>query len=335
MTEPQNPLYETWLETLPGFFRALMPPGVVPTDVFSHAGDAAPASPLPFPVDQVARALGVMNGMLTQLYQSYLPLLAQGGFNAERLQHLVTATTEGVNRLRESLSMSTSAWPDEQQLSVMTGLFRPWDMWKRALLAMLPGGGGSLWAFAGESADGDKPHPLRVGIERTFGGLADAFGLDPLRHVEGAWRETLLAGLARQRAQTEYLLIVAEAWSKGTEHLLHELNELGARGERLESLLAFLRLWAKTFDTAMHEALQSERALAATTKLIRADTRQRQQLQQVVSVVSEALHVPTRDDVDEAYREIQELKREVRQLKKAMQPPVAASKERSVKEREV
>jgi polyhydroxyalkanoate synthesis regulator phasin len=335
MTEPQNPLYDTWLKTLPGFFRALMPPGAVPTSGFSYTGDAAPASQLPFPVDQVARALGVMNGMLTQLYQSYLPLLAQGGLNAERLQHLVTATTEGVNRLRESLSISASAWPDEQHLSVMTGLAKPWDLWKGALLAMVPGGEGSLWTFAGESADAEKPHPLRVGIERTFGGLADAFGLDPLRHVEDAWREMLLAGFARQRAQIEYLLIVAEAWSKGTEHLLHELNELGARGERIETLLAFLRLWAKTVDTAMHEAMQSERALAATTKLIRTGTRQRQQLQRVVSVASEALHVPTREDVDEAYREIQELKREVRQLKKAMQPPVAASKERSVKEREL
>ena len=338
MAELQNPLYGAWFKMLPGFFRTLMPPGAVPSGVSSQASEAEAASPAPFPAGQVVKALSIMNGMLTQLYQAYLPLLAQGGLNAERLQGLATAATGSIERMRESLSMPASVWPDAGRWSAMTHLARPWDMWTAAVLTMLPSEEGSLWTgslLGGEPGAAGTPHPLRVGIERTFGALADAFGLDPLRHVEDAWREMLSATFARQRAQMEYLLVVAEAWSKGTQRLLDGLNEMGARGERVESLLAFIRLWARGVDATMHEAMQSERALGVTAKLIRADTRHRQQLQRVVHVASEALHVPTRADMDEAYREIQELKREVRRLKKSVQRPASAGDSPSVKEIDV
>lgn len=319
MTETQTSLYNLWFETVPGFFRAMMPPGSVVTGASQDTGNAEPAAALPFPTDQIAKALGAMNGTLPQLYQAYLPLLTQGALTAEPLQALVNTATENFNRLREALLVSSSAWPDLQQWNGMAQLARPWNLWTGALLA-------------GEHPHANAPHPLQVGMERTFGGLADAFGLGPKRQLEDAWREMLAAGFAKQRAQLEYLLVVGEAWGKGTEHLLHELKEMGARGERIESLLAFIRLWAKTVDVAMHEAMQSERGLAATTKLMRAATRHRQQLQKAVALTSEALYMPTRGDVDEAYREIQELKREVRRLKKALQPAVPARKIARVKE---
>jgi hypothetical protein len=47
-------------------------------------------------------------------------------------------------------------------------------------------------------------------------------------------------------------------------------------------------------------------------------------VQRLVGVASTALHVPTRDDLGEAFREIQELKRELRRLKRAL--PAAAQK---------
>ena len=318
MTETQTSLYNLWFETLPGFFRAMMPPGAVVTGASQDTGNAEPASALPFPADQIAKALGAMNGTLPQLYQAYLPLLAQGGLTTEPLQALVNAATGNFNRLREALSVSGSTWPDLQQWNGMTQLARPWNLWTGALMA-------------GEHPHANTPLPLQVGMERTFGGLAEAFGLGPMRQVDEAWREMLSAAFAKQRAQLEYLLVVGEAWNKGTERLLHELNELGARGERIESLLAFIRLWAKTVDAAMHEAMQSERGLAATTKVMRAAMRHSQQLQKAVGLASEALHMPTRADVDEAYREIQELKREVRRLKKSLQPAVPAKESARVK----
>jgi len=160
-------------------------------------------------------------------------------------------------------------------------------------------------------------NPLVAGMERTFGALADAFGWGPGRELAYAWGELIAASAARQGAQAEYLLTVTEAWRKGTERFLEQLAQMPAQGERVESMVSLLRKWASAVDAAMHEAMQSEQGLEVTARLLRAATHQRQQLQKAVGVASDSLHMPTRADVDEAYREIQQLKREIRSLKKA------------------
>jgi class III poly(R)-hydroxyalkanoic acid synthase PhaE subunit len=178
-----------------------------------------------------------------------------------------------------------------------------------------------LAALAGSGAGTNQ---LQLGIERTFGGLGDAFGLGPMRELEQAWRDMLAASTAKQRAQAEYLALVAQAWSAGTTGLVKELQAMGQRGERVESLLAFIRLWAKCVDAPLHETMQGARGLEVTAKVIRAASQHREQLQKTIGIASEALHVPTRKDMDDAFREIQELKRELRRLKKAL--PTAAQK---------
>lgn len=170
-------------------------------------------------------------------------------------------------------------------------------------------------------------NPLLTGMERTFGALGDAFGWAPGRELAYAWGELMAASAARQGAQAEYLLAITEAWRKGTERFLAQLAT--AQGEQVESLIPFLRKWANSVDAAMHEAMQSEQGLLVTARLLRAATHQRQQLQRAVVVASDCLHMPTRADVDEAYREIQQLKRELRSLKKAA---LAATRSSDAKE---
>jgi class III poly(R)-hydroxyalkanoic acid synthase PhaE subunit len=189
----------------------------------------------------------------------------------------------------------------------------------------------SLAALTNTHAPWRTSNPLRIGMERTFGGLADAFGLGATRQFDLAWRELLAAGMSKQHAQAEYLVVVGEAWNEGTQRLMKRLREMSERGERVDSFLAFIRLWARSVDGAMHEAMQSERGLQATAKVLRAATEFRQHIQSVVKLVSEALFVPTRSDMDEAYREIQELKRRLRRLEKSVEQahqaaPAAAPK---------
>ena len=108
---------------------------------------------------------------------------------------------------------------------------------------------------------------------------------------------------------------------------------MGARGERVESLLDFIRLWAKAVDAPLHEIMQGAHGLDVTAKVIRASSQHREQLQKTIAIASEALHIPTRKDMDDAFREIQELKRELRRLKKAL-PPAAQKKLIQAKEHE-
>jgi hypothetical protein len=79
-----------------------------------------------------------------------------------------------------------------------------------------------------------------------------------------------------------------------------------------------LRLWVGEVDAAMHAAMLSGPGLEATAATVRAASRRRTELRRIVSLGSESWGMPTRADVDEAFREIQQLKREVRRLKRAV-----------------
>lgn len=165
-------------------------------------------------------------------------------------------------------------------------------------------------------AIGDALKPLVLNIEHAYGGLADAFGLAPMREFDRARQEMVSAAVAHRKAQADYFTVVAGALGKGAEALMARLAEMSQRGESVDTLLALLRLWAHTTDKALHDAMQSPPALKASSELLRAAARLRQQQQRVVVIASEALHMPTRVEMDDAYREIQELKRELRRLRK-------------------
>lgn len=300
MPDTANSLYAAWYEALPVFFRSMMPPGWVA----SSAPEPTALPPgLSSPADQVGKALEIMSAGLTQLYQSYLPLLGPGTLNAEAFKAVLDAGSEASSRLREAASRTSAALPGMPS-APMLGAFPLWNAWW------------SAWAPA--RTDAAVSDPLQVGMERVFGGLGDAFGLRPARELDAAWREIAAAAAGKQRVQAEYLALWAEAWRDGTQRMLRDLAAMAERGERVESMLALTRLWAKGVDGAVHEAMQSERGLALTAEVMRAATSYRRHVQKAVALASESMDLPTRADVDEAYREIQELKREVRRLRKAL-----------------
>ena len=76
MSDDLSALYTGWTQAVADSFRALMPGAPFAPDLPPRPSAAAPAAP--FPIEPIADMLGVFAGVLTQLYESYLPLLAQG-----------------------------------------------------------------------------------------------------------------------------------------------------------------------------------------------------------------------------------------------------------------
>ena len=304
-------LYTTWLSALPQAFAAMVPASAASAAPKAANADDFTAPPMPFPVDQIAGAVKLIEGMLTQLYHGYLPLLAKGKLTAEPLQAMADGLADGLNKLLAAMPnplMPDLPMPTPDATGLAAHFLKPWA-------TLLPG-----LHMLGTPAQAVGTNDLQLGIERTFGGLGEAFGLGPTREFEAALREMSKSSVAKQRAQIEYLAVAAQAWKTGTSGLLKELQAMGERGERVESLLGFIRLWAKAIDAPMHEAMQGPKGLEVTAKVIRASSQHREQVQKIVGLASEALNVPTRGELDAAFREIQELKRELRRLKKALPP---------------
>ena len=166
---------------------------------------------------------------------------------------------------------------------------------------------------------------LQRAAERGFRGLWDALGLRPLREMAQAALALAGAQADELAAQGQYAQLTAGAWVEALRRVALRIDELRRGGEPVSSPTVLLRLWIGEVDAAMHAAMLSEPGLDAMAATVRAASRRRLGQQRVVAVVSESLDLPTRADVDAAFREIQQLKREVRRLKQAADAAEAES----------
>ncbi|WP_218508988.1 poly(R)-hydroxyalkanoic acid synthase subunit PhaE [Variovorax sp. dw_308] len=257
---------------------------------------------LPFPAGQVAQALQLTQQLIGPLYQGYVQALLANPDPGEAFISLQDVLRRQMQGIADALGVMAPGLKSAQTL-----LTDGWGLM-----------GAPMELF------GHALAPLSLNLERAYGGLADAFGLAPTRELQGAARELAAASLGKQQAQAQYMSIVVAALAKGNDMLLKDLRAMGERGESVDSLLKLVRLWARALDQSMHGAMQGPDALAASAELVRARARTRKQKQRIVAIASEALNIPTRAEVDDAYREIQELKRQVRRLRKPVAPAPAA-----------
>ncbi len=287
-----EPLYAWWLDLIGNWVGASA--AVLPEEASDH--------PMPFPVGQVSQALQLTQQLLGPLYQGYFQSLLANPDPGKAFVAFQELMHEQLKKASDALGgfAQTLAAP---QSTLSTGnwslMKAPMEMFGKAL------------------------GPLSLNLERAYGGLADAFGLAPSREWQGAGRDMAAATVEKQQAQAEYLSLVVGAMAKGSEGVLARLKAKGEKGETIDSLLGLVRLWSQALDESMHAALQSPKALEASARLARASSQARLQKQRMVAIASESLNIPTRAEVDDAYREIQELKRELRRLRKSMTVPPA------------
>jgi len=301
-TQASEALYVWWLNLLPNLLGGLLPKATMPS--VAPAGEASATAP--FPVGQASQALALTQQLLEPLFQSYMKALTLNPEPDQAFGALQSSVQDQLQKLSHGLA----------------------GIGKTLALAMPDGASAGAWNLMGVqpmAMFGQALKPLSTNLERAYGGLADAFGLAPSRDLLGAARDAANAAMAKQQAQAEYLGYVVNALAKGSEGLMSRLKTMGDNGESVDSLLGLVRLWARTSEEALHAALQSPPALQASARLVRAGTQSRRQQQRIVALASEALNVPTRAEVDDAYREIQELKREVRRLRKAIGAPLAST----------
>jgi class III poly(R)-hydroxyalkanoic acid synthase PhaE subunit len=282
-----EPLYAWWLNLI-----ASLAGGSV-----AQVPEAADAPASPFPVAQMSEALQLTRQLLGPLYQGYFQSLLA---HQDPGKAFVSFQEQIHDQLKAaSVALDTFARTlVSPQATLATG---SWGLMK-APMEML----------------GQALGPVSLNLERAYGGLADAFGLASSREWQGASRQMAVSAIEKQQAQAEYLSLIVGALAKGSEGVMARLRSIGEKGETVDSLLALVRLWSHALDESMHAALQSPEALEASARLVRAASRVRQQKQRMVAIASESLNMPTRAEVDEAYREIQELKRELRRLRKSM-----------------
>jgi hypothetical protein len=277
-------LYKFWLQTIESTFRVFAPATMAPATP-TGAQTQASTDGVHETIKPIAEALELNRRLLAQLYGAFIPLFGTtSGLDWQAIQ-------------KQMLHNWATAFANPAQIGAE----------QRTPLPVSP--------------EAFFANPLLQGVERAFAALTDAFGFGPSKAVQDALSNLIAAERERQLAQVAYVSMLGTTWRKIVEGVTTRLGDMAAKGEAAGSLLDWIRLWAKVADERVHQTMQSESGLETTAKYIRALLRLQQSRNRLIELLSETLNIPTRTEMDEAYREIQQLKRQLRQLRYERQPP--------------
>jgi class III poly(R)-hydroxyalkanoic acid synthase PhaE subunit len=109
-----------------------------------------------------------------------------------------------------------------------------------------------------------------------------------------------------------------DALNTSVETVIETLVEKGKKGEKIESVRDLNRLWLDSADDVFTKMYASEEYLEAQHRLSKAGMTYKIMQQDVVEMTLKGLNLPTRSELDDAYKTLYELRKEVKSLKKAL-----------------
>lgn len=152
-------------------------------------------------------------------------------------------------------------------------------------------------------------------LRAVFAGAFDVNGYGEGLKISDAMAKYEAAHAAMRAKQAELAQFYEDSWKSAQVRFLKQLDEKLARGEIFAGMSDALQAWTTTLSDVAHELLPSPDTVTLLTETMHCVSRLRQAQNHLVEVVSEMLNIPTRAEVDEAYRLIHELRREIRTLK--------------------
>ena len=129
----------------------------------------------------------------------------------------------------------------------------------------------------------------------------------------------------------DYYEVLLKNWIKAYERFLEHLKTLESEDTENLSPRKLVELWSSIANEEMMLMHRSEEFLQAQKQLIKASAEYRLYEQEIAEVICEALHVPTRKEVDDLHKTVTELRRELRTLKQQVNAGTSVSKDATAK----
>jgi class III poly(R)-hydroxyalkanoic acid synthase PhaE subunit len=115
---------------------------------------------------------------------------------------------------------------------------------------------------------------------------------------------------------------------------MRKLIEQAEKGEAVQSVRQLLFLWIDVIDKVFADTFRSDEYVRMQGHLLNTATAYRIREREIVEAFLKTSHVPSRSELDEAYRRIYHLKKEVKELKKAFQGLTADRHAEAAQDRE-
>ena len=121
-----------------------------------------------------------------------------------------------------------------------------------------------------------------------------------------------------RRTNLKFQTAMAQGMAKAVEATIDRLGELKAKGEQINSVRGLMKLWFTSADGTLMHVFNSPEFLAIQNEMTTANNEYRIRQRALLEDVFQSLDIPTRSEIDDAYKIIHDLKMEVRALKKAI-----------------
>ncbi len=154
--------------------------------------------------------------------------------------------------------------------------------------------------------------------DQTVGKLVGMPSVGFTRELEKKMAAGYQAWVKARQAMDEYQMLVIDGWSGVMEQVLREMMDRAEKGKPVESVRDLVRLWTTAADKSFDQVFRSERYAEVQGRFVSSYMDYRVKEQEIVDEMLKYSHIPTRSEMDEAHRNVYELRKEVKALKKAM-----------------
>jgi polyhydroxyalkanoate synthase subunit PhaE len=246
----------------------------------------------------------------------------------EQQAELAKSWLDGQGRLAGTLAKAGTGEDGTgpgQDAAALAELWRSWLALGGSLGAAIPGVA-EPGEVAGETL-GRFLDPMSLALAggsqvgETIRKLTEGPRFADLGALERRMATVLQLWLQVQQAARAYESVVAGAWAEANQRFAAEFNRLAAAGEAPTQPKAALKLWLDVANRTLLETHRSERFLEAQGELLRHGMDFLLGERELIEGLVEPAGLPTRSEIDEVHRSVQDLKRRVRTLEEAATAP--------------
>jgi class III poly(R)-hydroxyalkanoic acid synthase PhaE subunit len=159
---------------------------------------------------------------------------------------------------------------------------------------------------------------MREDMEPAFEGLAEIPTVGVAREQQAKILRAFDAFVDLRKSSVKYHAAMAKAIEQAVERTMQHLAGLAQKGEQITSVRELMRIWVRIADQAFTELYNAEEFTAVQKDMSQAALTYKLAQRDVLEMVFKSLDIPTRTEVDDAYRTLHNLKKEVRELRKAL-----------------
>jgi class III poly(R)-hydroxyalkanoic acid synthase PhaE subunit len=197
------------------------------------------------------------------------------------------------------------------------------EQWQKLLQSWQKNWVQTPWQFSqailGNGTQLDELNRLHWDVyERSFGRITETPLMGFNRELMAKIIHSFDTWVEFRQASTDYHILLAKTWIQAFEQVMTELVAFSENGKQIDSIRELMNLWMDTVDHTFSKLYKAEEYLEVQQKLVSAGMRYRLKEQEITEIILKTFNLPTRSELDDAYRSLYELRKEVKVLKKAL-----------------